>query len=398
MLELRPILSSMMRNKSGPMLIIIQLALTLAIVANCAFIINERLALMNRDSGTAESELITFSVLEMNADADHVQQRLQDVQALKALPGVIDATISNQVPLGGSGGSTSVWSNPEREGDNAIAGYYFGDHNLLHALGVTLIEGRNFTDSEVVLEPDGIPSKVLITQALARSLYPDRSAVGQLLYLQRYSAQIIGVVDTLQSPFPHRPGSYNNILIPKIQKEFYGRYVVRAQAHQRDQVMAQISDTMMAQSRDRVIVGLRDFSQARQRIYRNDLAMAKLLSTVIVLLVLITALGVVGLATYSVSQRRKQIGTRRALGATRAAIVRYFMVENGMLCLCGVGVGSALALGLNRYLMHSYELTALPGSYLLMAALMLLMMGQLAVAAPALKASRVSPALATRSV
>jgi putative ABC transport system permease protein len=126
--------------------------------------------------------------------------------------------------------------------------------------------------------------------------------------------------------------------------------------------------------------------------------MAGLLDGVIVALLLVTALGIVGLASFWVAQRRKQIGVRRALGATRTDILRYFQTENFLIVSFGIALGMVLAFGLNLVLMSRYELPRLPLWYLPVGALVLWGLGQLAVLAPALRAAAVPPVVATRSV
>jgi putative ABC transport system permease protein len=126
--------------------------------------------------------------------------------------------------------------------------------------------------------------------------------------------------------------------------------------------------------------------------------MAIMLTTVCFALLAITALGIVGLASFWVTQRRKQIGTRRALGATRGAIVRYFQLENALITAGGAVFGVALAVGLNIWLVNTFQLTRLNLLYLPAGVAIVFALGQLAVYPPARRAATVPPAEATRSV
>ena len=126
--------------------------------------------------------------------------------------------------------------------------------------------------------------------------------------------------------------------------------------------------------------------------------MVKLLTAVIIVLTGVTGLGIVGLAWFSVTQRRKQIGTRRALGATRLDVIRYFMVENGLITSLGLGIGLAGTLGLNWFLDTQYEVGRVPWWYLPIGMASLWILGQLAVLLPARRAANISPAIATRSI
>src|SRR5690606_18097516 len=136
------------------------------------------------------------------------------------------------------------------------------------------------------------------------------------------------------------------------------------------------------------------FETVKANWYRNDRAMAWLLVAVIVALLVVTALGIVGLASFWVQQRTKQIGIRRALGATRGQILRYFQTENFLLASLGIVIGMILAYGINQLLMGRYELPRLPLLYLPVGAVLLWLLGQAAVYGPARKAASVPPAVA----
>ena len=111
-----------------------------------------------------------------------------------------------------------------------------------------------------------------------------------------------------------------------------------------------------------------------------------------------TSLGIVGLASFSVSRRTKQIGTRRALGASQGSILRYFMTENLLISSAGVVLGAALTVGLNMLMVEIFDLARAPLYLVPLAMVILLLVGQLAVLGPARKASAVPPAVATRTV
>ncbi len=112
---------------------------------------------------------------------------------------------------------------------------------------------------------------------------------------------------------------------------------------------------------------------------------------------MVTALGIVGLASFWVQQRTKQIGIRRALGATRGQILRYFQTENFLLASVGIVLGMLLAYSINLWLMGAYELPRMPITYLPIGAVLLWLLGQIAVFGPAHRAAAVPPAVATRS-
>lgn len=126
--------------------------------------------------------------------------------------------------------------------------------------------------------------------------------------------------------------------------------------------------------------------------------MAILMSIICGLLLAITAAGIVGLTSFWVAQRRKQIGVRRALGARRDQILSYFLIENFLISAAGVVVGTCLAMSMSLWLVWHFEMRRLPLDFVLAGVVVLLLLGQAATLAPALRASRVPPMEATRSV
>jgi putative ABC transport system permease protein len=117
-----------------------------------------------------------------------------------------------------------------------------------------------------------------------------------------------------------------------------------------------------------------------------------------VVLLAITAAGIVGLTSFWVGQRRKQIGVRRALGARRRDILAYFLTENFLISASGAVLGIVLGFAFNLWTVTHFAMDRMSLVYVGLGVLMLLLLGQAATLAPALRASRVSPVEATRSV
>ena len=115
------------------------------------------------------------------------------------------------------------------------------------------------------------------------------------------------------------------------------------------------------------------------------------------MLLLATTAGIVGLSSFWVSQRRRQIGIRRALGATRGDILAYFQIENFLIVGVGVSLGIALAVAGNLWLMARGELPRMPPLFALLGALVLWLLGQIAVLGPARRAAAISPVAAIQA-
>lgn len=411
-MQIRPILAAMRRHKAGTLLIGFQIALTLAIVCNALFIIHERVARVSRPSGVNETNLfvITNSWAGNLSDHQTAVQIEADLAALRQLGSVEDATALNSFPLHGSGWDNFVRLAPEQIHMTTDSSIFLSDDHTLNTLGVKLIAGRNFTPNEIqALSIQGMASwpVVIVSKDLATLLFPKGDALGKQIYVTSNNtpSTIVGITGTLQS---HMMGSdenayaYNAVLVPMREVATgYVHYLVRARPGQLAAAMRDAPKTLIAQSRLRIFEagdGIMTFAQVRAKAYERDYGMAVLLAIVSAVLLAITAAGIVGLTSFWVGQRRRQIGVRRALGATQGDILSYFMTENLLIAVGGIIVGTLLALAINLWMVTHDGVAYLPANYLLAAAMALLLLGQGAVLAPAWRASRVSPIEATRTV
>jgi putative ABC transport system permease protein len=223
-MEIRPIFSALMRNKTGLVLIALQVAITLAIVTNSLFIIKERLALMNRPSGIDEAGLFTVSSLGFAPNFDRSASITADMATLRAIPGVIDATPINNLPLSGGGwgeGISTKKLDPEtaKPEDNEGTTIYMVDDHGIDTMGLNLVEGRNFTAAEIedrAEDANGWPSVVIITKALAKKLFPDEpTAVGKTVFMGEDDITVVGVVERLQAPWVNWDDVEHATLVPQ---------------------------------------------------------------------------------------------------------------------------------------------------------------------------------------
>ncbi|HEX7813591.1 ABC transporter permease [Dyella sp.] len=407
--QIKPILVALKRHKAGTVLIALQIALTLAIVCNALFIIEQRVNRLQRPTGVTESDLLAVQSRFVGAtDADTPPLIRSDVLALRQVPGVADAYATNSFPLRGGGWSTGIKTDPDARKSITQTTQYFVDEHALATLGSKLVEGRNFNAGEVsVTDPKAMKTapQILITKALGEKLFPKQSALGKVVYLgdDKSPATVIGVLDRLQVPWS---GTWADnfqeyaVLQPYQLSGNFTVYLIRAKPGQLAAITKAVPETLFKVNHMRVITGkrgIRSFEKVRADAYRSDRGMAILMSVVCLVLLAITAAGIVGLTSFWVGQRRKQIGVRRALGATRGDILGYFMTENLLIGAVGVVIGAGLAIGMNLWLVSHFEMARLSLLYVLAGIVLLLILGQGAVLAPALRAARVSPVEATRS-
>ena len=403
-----PILAALRRNKAGAILIGLQLALTLAIVCNALFIIVQRLGYIGRPSGVDEASLFVVRNIWVGRTGNDAATLIpSDLATIRATPGVANVYATNSFPLSGGGWSTGLNLMPGQEKSTAQTTVYAADDQTLDTLGVRLVAGRNFRPDEVtdyVPDTKMAPPVIIVTQDLASKLFPDGSALGKAVYMGGKTSPpstIIGIVDRLQTPWVGSSWSdkffLRTTLVPHRMLNPSANFVVRALPGQRDAAIKAVAEQLFKTDRLRLIPWTRGYDDIRQRAYKKDRGMATLMTIVCTALLLVTAAGIVGLASFWVGQRHRQIGIRRALGATRGDILRYFQTENLLIAGVGVVVGVIAATALNVWLVTHYEMARLSWLYLLSGAVVIVVLGQLAVLQPALRASRVPPVAATRA-
>jgi putative ABC transport system permease protein len=401
-MEIRPILSAMLRNKTGAILIALQIALTLAIVCNAVFIIHDRTSKMARDPGMDVDNIFVLNVSAYKPDFNADSAIKGNLNALRALPGVVDATYTQSIPLSGGGWSDGATDKPEQNPKSTVGmGVFHMDEHAVNTLGVKLVEGRNFTHDEIEYV-DGdkykTPKLAIVSKAFAEKVFPGQDALGKSFYEGTSGVSIIGIVDTMEGTWPHWEGFERTIIFPTVLEGAYTRYMVRTLPGQRDEVMKLAEKKITDAHTGNFVRSMHPLTYYRDNTNSGDHAMTVMLTLVTALILSITALGIVGLASFSVRQRTRQIGTRRALGARRVDIVRYFMTENWLITTMGVIIGSAMAVALNYWLVNLYDLPPISWYYIPVGIVCLWVLGLLAVLGPALKAAAIPPAIATRNV
>jgi putative ABC transport system permease protein len=279
-------------------------------------------------------------------------------------------------------------------------------------MGVHVLAGRDlrpeeFADADVVVralatgDTQALPAAVtVITQAMAQRLWPGQNPLGKTLYVGPVGVRVVGVLADLvrANAYDDATAHYSMILPLFMGAGKDQSYVIRTRPQDREAVLKSAVAALKQANPGRVVTQQRSYDEVRRKFFENDRAMAGVLLGVIVALLAVTALGIVGLASFWVAQRRRMIGVRRALGATRGDILRYFQTENFLLASFGIALGMVLAYGINLLLMTRYYLPGMPLNYLPIGALALWLRGQLAVLGPALRAAAVPPVVATRSV
>ena len=330
-----------------------------------------------------------------------------DLATLRALPDVQEVAAATSMPLQGMIWSGYLTRTPQAKGKGVQAAYYYGDEHLRSTFGLRLVAGRDFTAGEILhhgIRSSAISPVVIVSQPVADALFPQGDALGKTIYQDDKPATIVGIVQRLQTPTLSEWGNawaWNSVLEPVRLDGDSASYALRAKPGREQAAMREARKALLAVDPMRLMPdtwGIQPFSEIRAKVYRGDRGMALLMTAISLILLCVTAAGIVGLTSFWVGQLRKQIGIRRALGARKSDILRHFQLENLFIAGIGAALGFVLALALNLWLMHRYALDRLPPTDALAWAIAMLLLGQGAVFVPAWRASRVPPVVATRSV
>lgn len=376
-MELLPTLRALTHRKSGVVLSVLQIALTVGILSNALSIVQQRLQHMRAPSGVDEADVFTMTNQFVGAATDLGARIQGDLAVLRSIPGVVAS--------------------------------YAATPGAMRTLGVRIIAGRDFTPAEVRELRFGIdrpqPAVTIITQSLARRLFPQGDALGQVIYVSAgQPSRIVGIVAQAAEPWAGQANGDNglfgtdwSVFLPYQWVSPYVAYVVRTRPGLPAQLLPIAERRLMAFSHARVLSEAQTFAETRAEQYRTDRSLGLILAVVCVSLLLVTAMGLVALTTSWMVQRRRQIGMRRALGARRADILWQFQFENLLISLGGAALGSAVALIANVWLETRFAMQPLSLRYLLLGVAVVLALGQLAVLWPALRAASVPPAVAARA-
>jgi putative ABC transport system permease protein len=398
---IRPILSALLRNRTGAVLVALQVAVSLAVLVNATYVIMQRVKHINRPDGMATADMISVASTAYQQGYDTIANTRADIAWLNSLPDVAAAAPITGIPLSGGGSAMAIYSEPNEKGVQENINYYVTDEHGVAALGIKLSAGRSFRAEEILTEDpksSGV-AQVILTQAVASKLFPNQSALGKTVYNSlSHPSVVVGIIEHMHGAWVSWDKLDQVMLMPGLRNDRAMRYMIRAKPGRLDALIPQLQPGLLALNPNRVVGTPRTQTWTKARSYLDDRNMAIYLVAVGIILAIVTALGIFSLATFNVNARQRQVGTRRAVGARRGDILRYFLVENGMITAGGVLLGCLLALAAGWWLSSEFDLPRLDLYFLVGGILVVFLIGQLAALYPARRAAQISPAIATRNI
>jgi putative ABC transport system permease protein len=386
-------------------LVVVQVALSLVLLAGASMFVHSFLNLQTTTLGFDTAPLMSvrfFMPGTQYESADAKAHRVEDIVArVEALPGVQSAFASNFVPVGGGGGGGDVIveGKPVERGKEPSINFVPVSTHLRRTLGVDLVRGRDLTDAEGVTKAP----VAVINQAMAKRLWPDADPIGRRFRLKGDRIPdwftVVGIVadfrhfrqDSDQPVFPaaYVPYPFDPTINTGLTIRVNGD-PARITPAVREAIRA--SDPLLPMFQVSTI------EQLRQLTFWQDRLFGIIFSVFGVVALLLAAIGVYGVLSYSVSQRTQEIGVRVALGAGRGDVVRLVVAYG----LWRAGIGVALGLlgaPLAAYFVRSelYNVTPTDPVSLVGVSAFLALTAFVASYIPARRATAVDPIIALRN-
>lgn len=377
-----------------------EVALAVILVTGAGLLVSSAREVARIDPGVELEEALVFSVQLPSSGypgPDAVQAYFREaLDRIEALPGVEAAGISPRTPLQGGYNVTTVPSPVDPDLTASFVEIRTVTPGFFEAAGISLLEGRNFQTQDA----DAGAAGVLISDALARSLFPDRSAVGQTVdpFGNETHYRIVGVVESVREfglLRDERPAIYWAFGYPALGNVRNMTFVVRAGdplalVPEIRNVLTDLDPTIPVYS----IRTMEDV--ATQTLGARTLA-TQLFTAFAAMALLLTGVGIFGILAYLVEQRTREIGIRMAIGANRGEVVGMVIGQALKLVGAGLAVGVAISVASGRFLedlLYQVE----PGDPLVLVGVLATVLAAATAAAwlPARKAAGVAPSQALR--
>ena len=401
--------SSPGQNRTGKVLVVAEVALTLVLLVGAGLLVKSFWRLMGVDPGFNPENLLAMQI-PVNAGQDEgtrVANFLDQLQQrVKQLPGVQSVAISNGLPFESANQPAFVIEGqaPPEPGREPNGILYITSNDYLETLGITLLRGRAFSAHDT---PSTTPV-VLIDEVFARQYFGNESPLGRRLKQggpNAESREIIGIVrhvehTNLEGVSAARGEVYYSF--SQIPMERLPRFVRRVNLLVRTTVeplsLAQsVRGQIAALDKDQPVFNVRTMEQALARSVAARRFSTILLSVFAALALVLAAVGIYGVISYSVAQRTREVGIRMALGAQTTDVLKLVVRDGLKLVVIGVAIGLAGAFMLTR-LMSTLLFGVTPTDIVTYATVALALIG-VALAAcyiPARRAAKVDPLVALR--
>jgi putative ABC transport system permease protein len=402
--------SSAARRRLRGGLVVLETALAFILLTGAGLLIRSFEQLQQVNAGFDSTNVLTMSIpfssgrFKEGEDAAAYVRRI--IQSLETIPGIREAAATSALPLQGwsYGMPFQIAGKPVKDRANRDACFFkMVSNSYFHSLGIQLRKGRGLSEKDT----KGAPPVTVINETMARKYFKDENPVGQRILVQEilYGKPVLGpeipweVVGVIADekinglddnrsagmyvPIDQSPAQYVNLVVKGSVNPETMQQSIRQQVRQ--------IDPNQALTNVKTLETIKSESVGQNRLRTT------LLSVFAGIALLLAAIGIYGVISYSVVQRTHEMGVRSALGASRLDIYRL-VIGNGMLMAsCGLAIGLAGAFGLTRLLTSLlFGVSATDPGTMSAVAGVLIAVALSACYVPARRATKVDPAVALR--
>ena len=392
------------RNWMRSGLIVSEVALSLMLLVAAGLLIHSFWRLLQTDPGFDPKGVLALDIPLSRATYTKPEQRSAAFQQLigrmKALPGVRDVSVVSNVPLTDFDVEVSFQiegREPYKPGEEAVADYTIAGSDYFRTMNINLLRGRVFTDQDTT----NSPQVMVVSNAFVKRYFPNEDAIGKRIVFDdndKTVREIVGVVADVR----------RNGLDADVQPEMYLSHiqnperrmnlVIRTEARDASQLIPAARAEVKAFNPNQIIWRAQTLEQLLSTSVAPRRFNMLLLGIFAVVALVLAAVGLYGVMSYSVSWRTREIGIRMALGAKRADVLRLVVRQGMTMTLIGLALGLVGAFSISRVLQGLlYGVSSTDPVTFIAVSIMLLVVALLACLVPARRATRVDPIIALRT-
>ena len=383
------------------LLVVSQVALSLMLLISAGLFVRSTRNVQEMNPGFESKRIMLASVDVGLHGYDEAKGRSfykQIVERIKTLPGVEAASIGGPLPLDayGRGATLKVEGYvPAYENERIGVGYSVVGHDYFKAMNTPIVEGRAFTEHD----DQNAPNVVVVNETLARRYWPNESPLGKRLQLGSAKSpyrEIVGVArDGKYVLLGEPPTEY--LFVPLLQN-YDGKMTLIARASGEPEKLAEaIRQEVASLDSELPVYGVKPMPQFLDRILSGPKSIAALATTFGLIALLMAAVGLYGVMSYSVAQRTREVGIRMALGAKTGDVVKLILKEGLILVVAGVGIGLVTAAVVSRFLgSFLYGISPTDPVTFITIPFVLVLVALVASYVPARRATKVDPMIALR--
>ena len=395
------LISGMRRLSTRNLLVVAQVALSLILLITAGLFVKSTRNVQNMNPGFETKNIMLASVDADLRGYDQAKGRRffkQIVERLRALPGVEAASIGGPLPLDSysEGASLTIEGYvPRYENERFNVDYSIVGHDYFQAMQTTIVEGRSFTEHD----DQNAPRVVIVNETLARRFWPGESPIGKRLQLGDAQSPFLTVVGVAQDGkyilFGEPPTEY--LFVPHSQN-YTGKMTLIARTSVQPESVAEAMRQEVARIDSELpVYGAKTMPMFLDRILAGPKSLAALATIFGLVALMMAAVGLYGVMSYSVARRTREIGIRLALGAGSVTVLRLVLLEGMILSGVGVGIGIVTATVVSSLLeSFLYGISTTDVLTYLTISLFLLLVAMVASYIPARRATRIDPMAALR--